>query len=55
VNVYSDIALAKADRVCNSPADVLAQVGKSGLNGPSCNSTPDCIRELIAIDCKNTL
>jgi hypothetical protein len=55
LKIYRDISVTKVDRLCNSPAHVLAQLAKSGHSGSACNSSPECIRDLIASDCKNTM
>jgi ribonuclease HI len=55
LKIYHDITVAKVDRVNNGVAHVLAQLGKSGLSDISRDSAPDCVRDLIAVDCMNTM
>jgi hypothetical protein len=55
LKIFRDIVVSKVDRVCNGVAHVLAQVGKSGVSAILCDSVPDCVRDLVFLDCKNTL
>jgi hypothetical protein len=39
--------------VSNEAAHVLVQIAKSGVNGILCDSVPDCVPDLVTIDCNN--
>jgi ribonuclease HI len=55
LNLYNNISVSKVDRVCNSVAHSLAQLGKSGTSGCLAGSAPPCVMESIHKDCNTTL
>jgi ribonuclease HI len=55
LKIFRGITVLKVDRVSNGVAHVLAQVGKSGGSDILCNSVSDCVRDLVFLDCRNTL
>jgi hypothetical protein len=55
LKIFRDIAILKVERSCNGVAHVLAQLGKSGFSGCLRDSAPDCVRDLITLDCTNTM
>jgi hypothetical protein len=55
LKMTQDIAILKIERSCNKAAHVLAQLGKSRFSGCLRDSAPDCVRDLIAVDCMNTM
>jgi hypothetical protein len=52
-NIFWVIGVSKVEYVSNEAARVLAQIAKSGVNGILCDSIPDCVRDLVTIDCNN--
>jgi ribonuclease HI len=55
LKIFQDISIVKIDRVCNGVAHVLAQLGRSGLSDCLRDSAPDCVQDLITLDCMNTV
>jgi ribonuclease HI len=55
LKVFSSIRIAKVDRMCNSVAHSLAQLGKSGTSGYLLGSAPTCVLEGIKKDCNLAL
>ena len=53
LKIFRDIWVAKVDRVGNGVAHVLAQLGKSGFSHTVRDAVPDCVRDLITLDCNN--
>jgi ribonuclease HI len=53
--LYRHIKVAKVDRGSNNVAHFLAQLGKAGSSRCLRDSAPDCVRELITLDCTNTM
>jgi hypothetical protein len=47
----SSIRISKVDRVSNSVAHSLAQLGKSGISGCILGSGPTCVLEDVQQDC----
>jgi hypothetical protein len=37
----------------NEGTRVLEQIAKSGVNDILCDPVPDCVRDLVTIDCNN--
>jgi ribonuclease HI len=47
LSVYRELRISKVDRINNSIAHVLAQLGKAGISGSLSYDAPDCIKEMI--------
>jgi hypothetical protein len=55
LKIYQDISILKVNRVNNGVAHVLAQLGKSSFSDIIFDSTPDCVRDLVTLDYRNTM
>ena len=55
LKIFRDISVAKVDRVGNGVARVLAQLGKSGFSHIVRDAVPDCVRELVTLDCNDII
>jgi ribonuclease HI len=53
LRVYQYICITNMDRVSNSVAHALAQLGKKGTSGMLCGSGSAIVSALVAIDCKH--